>query len=420
MMTRYGRYILVLVMITLVVCSGCDRWPSNDPELPAPEAPPTPINLVAHINDRSLDLSWEVSDSSNVDGFRIYRADSEDADFYLFDSASDYVKTVSGLAYGQPLRFQVTAISSIGIEGLPSDEVTAIAGLLSLILDGGNEYTNDRDVSVLLSVPGNAIYLELSEDPSFADALVQSFTANTMFELSEGDGNKIVYARITYADGLVSDGMVSDDIELDTEATIDSVTFSPTGQVLMAGDTISFFLDAHGELGGTATVSIPGTPNIDLYDDGTTPDVTADDGFYSANYIVPSALNIFDGEVDGNFQDVAGNIATTVSAVEQLNIGVSTPPEAVTLAGGLIDTATVRLTWTQSDDDDFASYRICRSDSTGTITTDIDSLRIAIITQRNVLSYDDYLISTGTYYYRIFVIDTQGESAGSNEVAVTR
>ncbi|MCD6249794.1 MAG: fibronectin type III domain-containing protein [candidate division Zixibacteria bacterium] len=420
MMTRYGCYILVLVMITLVVCSGCDRWPSNDPELPAPEAPPAPINLVAHINDRSLDLSWEVSDSSNVGSFRIYRADSDGADFYLFDSVSDYVKTVSGLTFGQPLRFQVTAVSSVGIEGLPSDEITAIAGLLSLILDGGNEYTNDRDVSILLSVPGNAIYLELSEDPSFADALVQSFTASTMFELSEGDKLKTVYARMTFADGFVSDGTVSDDIELDTEATIDSVTFSPTGQVLMAGDTISFFLDAHGELEGTATVSIPRTPNIDLYDDGTTPDVTADDGLYSAYYVVPSALNIFDGEVDGDFQDIAGNVAPTVSAVEPLNVGVSTPPEAVTLAGGLIDTATVRLTWTQSDDDDFASYRICRSDLQGTIITDVDSLRIAIVNQQNTLNYDDYLTSTGTYYYRIFVFDTQGEFAGSNEVAVTR
>jgi len=421
MMIRLGRYILVLVMVAAMVGPGCDRHVlSRDPVRPAPEAPPTPINLVAHINDRSLDLSWEISDSSFVTGFRIYRSDSEDADFYLFDSASDYGKTVTDLAFDQPLRFQVTAVSSTGIEGMPSDEVTAVAGLLSIILDDGDEYTIDRNVLVRLSVPGHAVYLELSEDTSFADILVEPFTVSTMFELSEGDGIKTVYARITFADGLVTAGTMSDDIVLDTRATIDSVSFSPTGQVLLAGDTISFFLDSQGELGGTASVSIPRTPNIDLYDDGITPDAAADDGFYSAYYIVPSTLNVTDGEVNGYFRDAAGNVATAVSAVEQLNIGVSTPPVAVTFAGGLVDTATAHLTWTESDDDDFASYRICRSDSQGTIVEDADSLRIAIINQRYTLSYDDYLSDTGTYYYRIFVFDTHGESAGSNEVAVTR
>ena len=420
MMTKAGRYILVLVVIGAIVGYGCDRWVSKDPVRPAPEAPPTPINLVAQVNDRSLDLSWEISDSSAVTSFRIYRADSAGASFYLFDSASDYVKTVTGLAFDQPLRFRVAAVSPLGVEGRPSAEVSAIAGLLSIILDGGDEYTGDRDVSVRLEAPGQVVYVELSEDASFTDAPVQPFEAVMMFELSQGDGIKTVYCRMTFADGSVTGGTVSDDIVLDTWAGIDSVYFSPTGQDFLAGDTISLFLDAHGELGGTASVTVPGVPGIDLYDDGVTPDAVIDDGHYSAYYVVPADLTVTDGEANGSFRDAAGNAAPVVTAEERLNIGTSVPPTAVTLAAGLIDSATVHLTWTRNDDDDFASYRICRSVSQGTIVEDADSLRIAIITQRTTLSYDDYLPGTGAYYYRLFVFDTQGMSAASNEVMVTQ
>ena len=419
MMKKFDRYIMVLVTIVALVGSGCDRLMEEAPVRPAPEAPPTPINLVVQVNDRALDLSWEIADSSAVTGFRIYRADSEESEFYLFDSASDYVKTVTSLPFGQPLRFRVTAVSTTGVEGLPSEEVIAIAGLLSIVLDGGDEYTSDRDVSVRVNAPAPAVYLELSEDPAFAGTPVEPFAISMSFELSDGDGIKTVHARITFADGSVSGGTVSDDIELDTRATIDSVWFSPIGQLFLDGDTIEFYLDAQGELGGTASVAILGAPRIDLLDDGAAPDAAVDDGVYSAYYIVPAAQSVTDGAVSGSFRDLAGNAASAVQSPEQLNIGAVVAPESVLLAVALADSVYAHLTWTENDDDDFASYHMYRSVAPG-IDVSADHLRIAIINSRSTLTYDDYLPDSGVFYYRIFVFDTQGLSAGSNEVVVIR
>ncbi len=387
---------------------------------PAPLAPPIPINLDVQVNDRALGLSWEISDSAIVSRFRIYEADSEEAEFILIDSTATYTATVEDLTIGEPLRFRVTAVGLTGTEGRPSAEVTAVAGLLSIVLEGDEEYTRERDVSVRLNAPAPAAYAELSEDPSFAATPVLPYATNMSFELSEDDGVKTVYARITFVDGSVSAGPLSDDIILDTEALIDSVYFTPTGQVFVPDDTIAIFLDADGEAEGTASVTIPGAPSLDLADDGIAPDALADDGLYSAYFVVPAALTVVDGEASGSFRDMAGNTAPVVRSEEQLNIGTSISPVEVILAGGLIDSAIVHLTWTENDDSDFATYRICRSDTQGLIIDDADSLRVAILNQRTTLSYDDYLPSAGTYYYRVFVFDTQGLSAGSNEAAVTQ
>ena len=116
---------------------------------------------------------------------------------------------------------------------------------MSIVLDGGSEYAGDRSVSVQLNAPGQVIYVELSEDPVFAGAVVEPFAPFMAFELSQGDGLKTVYARLTFADGTVAGEIVSDDIVLDTQATTDSVSFSPTGQIFSAGDSIAFFLAAH-------------------------------------------------------------------------------------------------------------------------------------------------------------------------------
>jgi fibronectin type 3 domain-containing protein len=418
-MSKLFRHILVLAMIAAMTGFGCDDWPGKDSVRPAPEAPPAPINLAAQVSDRSLDLSWEMLDSSAVASFRIYQADDPVAEFHLVGSTSDYTMTVIGLPFDQPLRFRVTAVSPTGIEGTPSAEVTAVAGLLSLVLDGGDEYTRDLNVSVRINVPGSATYVEMCEDPQLAGAVIEPFATLMTCELSRGDGVKTVYARITFADGSVAAEIISDDIELDTEARIGSVSFSPSGQVLTTDDIISFFLDANGELGGTASVSIPGASRIDLSDDGVAPDVTADDGIYSAHYIVPVALSVFESVVTGSFRDAAGNAATATQSVERLTIETSTPPDPIILAVALADSVYAHMTWTESTDDDFGSYRIYRSISPG-LNASADHLRIAIISQRNTVSYDDYLPDSGVYYYRIFVFDTQGLSAGSNEVVVTR
>lgn len=420
MMRQTGIQIGLVLLVTILVGAGCDRHiPSKDPVRSLPDAPPTPTNLTARINDRSINLSWEVADSTEVVRSRIYRADSVGADFIRYDSTTAFSMIVTGLPFDRAVRLRVTTVNSSRIESRPSAEISTMAGLLSIVIDNNDEYTNDQTIYIRINVPGSATYVEFSEDSLFADATIQPFSIGMSFELSQGDGLKMVYARITFADGNQAGEVVSDDIILDTRALIDSVFFSPTGQTFSAGDTISFFVAAHGETGGVARVSFHGAPSILLNDDGTEADVTGGDGIYSALYIVPVALTVANGEVIGTFRDAAGNSAAVARAVEILNIETTTPPASVTLAVGLVDSTTAHLTWTLSEDNDFGSYRIYRSVSPG-IDVSYDSLTIAIITEQNTASYDDYLSSAGTYYYRLFVFDIQDSTSASNEVMVIR
>lgn len=398
---------------------GCDRHiESADPDRLAPEAPPVPIHLISRINDRSITLSWELSDSAAVDKFRLYRADRGESDFDLVDSTSDYSIVVTDLPFDEAVRLRLTTVSTDKIESEPSDDISVSAGLMAMRIDTDAEYTNDRNVSVEITVPSPAAYVELSEDSTFAGVEPRAFNVTQSFELSAGDGPKTVYVRITFNDGQYAGEIISDDIILDTEAMIDSVYFSPIGQTFAAGDTVWFFVAGHDELGGEARVSFEGVSTINLRDDGIDGDVVADDGFYSKLYIVPVGLTIADGEVSGTFTDAAGNSAVEAQALELINIQNSDPPVAVTLAASLIDSTTAQLTWTRNEDDDFASYRIYRSVTVDLILVSQDHLMQTILTDQGTVSHNDYLQPGSVFYYRIFVFDAEGRSTGSNQVVV--
>jgi hypothetical protein len=91
----------------------------------------------------------------------------------------------------------------------------------------------------------------------------------------------------------------------------------------------------------------------------------------------------------------------------------------VILAVGLTDSTTAHLSWTVNTDEDFASYRVYRSVSPGIDVGD-DFLMVAIITGQATTEYDDFISGSFTYYYRVFVFDTEDLTAGSNEVVITR
>jgi len=419
-MIRRCAALASVLLFCLLFQSACDRQiDSKDPVRSLPESPPRPINLTARLMDRAVDLSWEVSDSATVDRFRIYQARDSLGTYSLIDSSNAFSIVLTGLPLQQPIALRVTSVSAAGLESPRSEPVTVTVGLLRILIDDGDEYTRDRYVQIRISTPVLAAYVEFSEDPDLSDAVVREFRESMSFDLSPGDGLKTVYARLTFGDGTEAGELLSDQIILDTEARIDSVYFTPVGQILSAGDTAYFYLAAHGETGGNAQVSFPGVTRVRLNDVAAEGDQVPDDGVYSSLWVVPVGLTVSEGVVNGAFTDAAGNAAPGARAAELLNIRTSTPPTAVNLAVGLVDTATAHLSWTENADDDFESYRVYRSVSPGIVVTN-DFLTIAIMTARGGTTHDDYLSSPGTYYYRVFVFDAEGLTAGSNEVAVTR
>jgi len=114
--------------------------------------------------------------------------------------------------------------------------------------------------------------------------------------------------------------------------------------------------------------------------------------------------------------DTGGLFAS--SNEDSAKTNVNEPPAPVTLFQPLVvDSVTLKLIWTENDEEDFKMYMIYRSESSPVDTT---GSAIGVIYQNTVTEYNDSnLEKNKTYFYRVFVTDSEGLSAGSNEVSGT-
>ena len=412
-----------LVAISLLISFGCNRTiESTDPVRTLPDAPPTPINVSARLDNQSVTLRWEVLDSSSVRRFRIYLTDSSGESARLRDSTggASFSRTLSGLALNQTVYFRVATVGREGIEGLRSTPPLRVRmSPLSIVIENGREYINRRQVTIQAYAPVGAANIKLSENADLSGAVFQPFSRDQSFTLSAGDAVKHVYAHIVFDDGTQTGSPISDDIILDTRAHIDTVYFRPAGTVFTTGSAIDFRIRT-GESGGTARIAFPGENGITLYDDGSGIDSVADDGVYAVRYIVPLAMAVTDGQVTGSFTDAAGNQAPSQTAFSTLSIDpINADPTPVVLAGNS-DSTGARLTWSENGDNDFAMYRLYRATDT-TRAVDTTNQLVAILNSRSTTSFDDaVLLSYPALAYRVYVFDRQGKASPSNEVVVIR
>ena len=409
-----------LLLIALAFLSvGCDRYiESMDPVRSLPDASIVAEDMQVAVNDRSATLSWVVSDSSLVKSFRIYVFDST----FVSDSSSlepvklietsDYNYEVTGLLVNRLYFFQVAVVFSTGLEGNRTATVSARISNLSIIIDNGNEFTNDRNVTINVNTSSKATDIVFSEDSSFSDAVYESFAITKSFNLTDADGIRKVYARLQFADGSQTGKLLSDEITLDREIEIDSVLFTKS-DTIVTGDTIYFQLYAQ-EVNGQASVSFGSQNNLELFDDGTHGDLAANDMVYSAIYVVPVNLSLNNVIVAGSFTDEAGN-STNKNSSDVLN--VFSVPLPVTASAVVLSSFEISLNWTTSTSNDFLSYRIYRSNISGVSES---SDLIKTITGKNTKTYTDTTLSdNSTYYYKVYVVGASGFSSGSSEIAAT-
>ena len=418
MLTRIAYCLLGCTLLLLLVTAGCDRYiDSQDPVRDLPTPPPTPMSLSAVIDSTSATLSWEVIDTTAVRRFRIYTTDSLTNVTRLRDTTTGVVftKLIAGLKVNQAYAFQIASVGAGGIEGYRSDPLIIRMQVMGITIDNNSEYSRDRDVAVQLTAPFGTTNLRLSEDPTFAGTSWQSYAATKNFKLSEGDGSKHLYARFLLAGGVETGAPLTDSIILDTRAFIDSVYFTPTIGTIQTGTNMLFFVKT-SEPGGDASVGFS-TVNLRLFDDGTNGDATASDGLYSYRYIVPLNVSTNDAEVTGAFTDPAGNQAPRLVATRRLTI-LSDPPDQVTLAATAAAGDTVRISWSASTETDFQVYRLYRQQGSGTV--DESDQLISVINQQNTTSFVDVVTGAGTWLYRIFVVDENDQSVGSNTVTVVK
>lgn len=429
MMKTRITLLTVLVGVTaafLIGCLGDITEPSHtnpkDPANPGTNSvvPARPSGLAAVVSDRLVAMTWGVSDTTGIGEYIVYRWEVQvggDEEYEEIATVEEQEYDDAQVRNGIEYSYKVSAVNRHGLEGPMSYPMPATPRIFSVAINGGQEKTNNRSVSVTMSAPGNTELMMLSNAPDMAGAQWQPYQGTVSWQLTNGDGDKTVYARFRDSEDNES-LIVSDDIELDQTAVITSVTEDTGGEIMQVGETIHFTLDA-GETDGYATVDI-GTIalDIELFDDGTGGDDDADDGVYERDFVIETGSEIVGAVVIGRFEDEVGNDAEPLQALGTVTI--QEPPDAVVMNTPVpLSERALSLSWSRSNEYDFDRYRLYRSETPG-VETAPDRELIADITSQSQTTYGDYgLEESSTYYYAVYVVDEIGLEAMSNEVAGT-
>ncbi|RKY65250.1 MAG: hypothetical protein DRP99_00525, partial [Candidatus Latescibacterota bacterium] len=282
---RRMRY-FIWTFSAAVILGGCTKEheaPTASNPLDTGRIPPTPKIESVIVGNRRVTLTWTVDDTSAISKYNIFRSDSADADYRLVGSSSIRTYTDRGLVNGKRYFYKVASVDTSGLEGYKSEYVSAVPNIFSVTINGGMEFTNSRSVVLTFSVglvPQDQTaewWIKVSNDPSFEGATWEPLPVMKQWQLTPGDGEKVVYVKFQDSEGNES-STVSDRIILDTVAYIESFSFQAESSVLEPGDVVHFRLKA-GETGGRATVDIGDVKvGIPLRDDGTEGDSEPGDG----------------------------------------------------------------------------------------------------------------------------------------------
>jgi fibronectin type 3 domain-containing protein len=413
------KKVKITIILALLICInllGCSRKIKNPvSDYREIEVPPTPQNIIVLVGDGKVELNWEVSDSSKVESFKIYRSDTSSITPFLIDSCFGFSYVSRGLKNGKEYFYQVSAVDLNGFEGYKSEIVRATPNLFSVVINSGQKVTSSRDVTLSLAAPSGTSYTMFGNDSLFSGAYWERYNLSKNWRLESGDGEKWVYVKFKDRDGNVCIDFYQSSIILDTQAHIVSVSENTGGLVKTTGQTIHFRLNS-GEANGQARVDLGSISNIILYNNGQFGDTVANDSIYELDYVIPPGVEMENATVTGHFTDEAGNIAPTATAPGKVTIRI--PPDPVVLLKPSGQTqSSLTLYWSQSASNDFRYYQLYRAK---TSSVDTNSTSVTIISSRTTTTYaDTNLQDTTTYYYRIYVYDNTGLSTPSNIESAT-
>jgi fibronectin type 3 domain-containing protein len=400
----------LLLMSALAINGGCSEEitkPVRTDEVAG--APEVPRNLTTAVGNGRVQLSWEISDVAKISRYLIYRGDTTFAAPEVIDSTTLLSYNDTGLRNSLRYFYQVTAIGTNGLESEFSRAVSATPNIYGVQIEDNALLTNTRDVTISFAAPGGTSLVMIANDPNFSEAQWVNFSTSRRWQLTSGDGVKVVYAKFRDAEGNEVIGVVNDDITLDTRAEIASLTESSAGAILSAGDVVTFTLDG-GEADGEASVTIEGVATIPLV-----APTSGASGIYSADYTIPGGIDVIDAKITGNFRDAAGNEATALTASSSINI--ANPPVAAGLSAFVVSEESIELTWSRSTAADFQTYQVFRSE---TATVNSGSLLVRTESNAAVTTFrDSELEPAKEYYYIVITTDHTGLHSSSNIVHAT-
>jgi fibronectin type 3 domain-containing protein len=407
-----GLKALLICLILIGTLHSC----LNDVEevpLDVPTQPiPAPTGLSARVADREISLSWD--SVSTAAEYRLYRAVGDLGTYSRLAQTANTFYTDTDVRSGQAYYYQVSSVTSGGIEGARSAELRAVPSPYTMAINGGSAYTGDSEVLLELTAPVSTAVMKISNDPELTGAVWEVFSPAKSWRLTGGDGVKTVYALFRDENDTLSP-IIEASITLDTYALITDIMIDPY-DLVAPGSEVHFEMNVEDdETEGSGWITIEDMPGtIPLYDDGRWGDGTAGDGVYGADYTFPSTVRGTNLMITGHFTDRAGNNSPEFEASKTLSF--TDPPDPVQLIG-VIDSTTSSITiqWTPSQDDNFASYRIYRATETG--VSDLPDYFVKELFNAPQSTYPDGQLKEGeTYYYRIYVVNDLDETAGSNEL----
>lgn len=408
------KYMIIAAVMLAIIAASCDRYVTNKvPVQSIPNSLPVPVNLTSVVDQETVTVTWEVTDSTDIARFRIYIAEA-DGEFLLRDSTGGYSSIITGLRLNQRYYVQIAIVTFSGLEGELSDMLPIDIMHVSVEIEDGAPYINTRDVVLQINAQGLS-HIKMSERSDLADAEYRLFSGTgTSFQLSDGDGIKTVYVMMIFETGAVTANPLSDDIILDTRAIIDEVSYSPSGRTLAMNETVTFTIDTDGnEVEGYAAVTFGGR-TVTLYDENS-------NGTYEARWVVPPRFSLKDEPVIGAFTDAAGNQAPALTCPQLMNI--NTNPTAVTLFGAQnqADLTSANLWWTESNDDNFESYRLYYrlGGTTSTNPNSVDNTLFGYFSDPSETEYSFSPDVAGTYHFRIFIYDEHDKYAYSSDIVVS-
>jgi fibronectin type 3 domain-containing protein len=406
----------VLLGLLLLILFGCSKDYKDPVRVSSSIYPKAPTNLVAKVGDRYVRLNWEGRASQiEIRTFYIFRRDSLTAQLRLLDSTSVTEYLDASVRNGIEYSYQISARSEAGYEGPLSDEIKVTPGVFAVSINQGETDTKTRTVTLYIVAPDGTRYIKISNDSTFSSGVWEALVSTRSWDLSAGDGQKKVYVTFRDDQGNETQETAFDTINLDSQATIFAVQENSGGIAMKAGDIVRIILNA-GEALGKASFDIGQLVlGVPLYDDATHGDEILNDGVYSLDYTIPSSLDVNKAIITGHFEDALGNVAATVSADGRVTI--INPP----VASRMFPPASIGnryealyLSWTANTDTDFLRYKLFRGN---TAEVDTASYLISIITTSATAALVDSNLQENTsYFYRIYVYDTQGLASGSNVV----
>ncbi len=413
------KIISIIMLLFVVIAVGCSRKITEPVSPPINNfVPPTPESVLATVGDRTIVLSWTISDTSRIAHYKIYMSDSLQGTYNLQAEPAVQTYSLSDLQNGTIYFIRVSAVSDSGFEGYRSAPISVTPDVFSILIDNGALYTNRLDLNLALTAPVGTRLMQISNNSEFSGAQWEPFAVTRTWQLLPGDGIKSVYARFRDFNDYSTTNNISDQIELDTKAMVDSVTFEPIQGFFVAGNTVRFRLYS-GEPYGSASITVGNNLlNLTLYDDGSMGDSIAGDGIYELNYQIPGFLDFENEMVIGGFTDRAGNTAQQAQAAAFFS--VRRHPDAISINSlfpPLQYYDRVEISWGQSQAPDFASYRVYRKATSG---VDSSSTLVLLATSAGATTaIDSGLAASTQYYYRVYVVDNTGLWAGSSESHVT-